>query len=69
MNATTIFYQVVVNLFHSRLEKNIMAERFRISTVVENGHPHYKILDCKSGKEFHCDFGELNNILYELMGE
>ena len=45
-----------------------MIERFVISTVVENGHPHYKILDCKSGKEIHCDFGELNSTLYELMG-
>lgn len=47
----------------------IMTERFRISTVVENGHPHYKVEDLVNGNEIHCDFGELNNILYELMGE
>lgn len=44
-----------------------MVERFRVSTVVENGHPHYKIVDHKTGCEIHCDFGELNSTLYELM--
>jgi len=46
-----------------------MEERFKISTIVENGHPHYKIYDYKTGKTVHCDFGELNIILDELMGE
>ena len=44
-----------------------MTDRFKISTVVENGHPHYKIVDCKTNKEVHCEFGELNSTLYELM--
>lgn len=46
-----------------------MVERFRISTVVENGYPHYKVEDLVTGNEIHCDFGELNTTLYELMGE
>lgn len=46
-----------------------MERRFRISTVVENGHPHYKVEDLVTGNEIHCDFGELNTTLYELMGE
>lgn len=45
-----------------------MREGFKIDTVVENGHPHYKITDLKDGNEIHCDFGELNEVLYELMG-
>lgn len=33
-----------------------MSKRFKISTVVENGHPHYKIMDLVNGKEVHCEF-------------
>lgn len=46
-----------------------MSYRFTISTVVENGHAHYKIFDYQTGKTVHCDFGELNAILNELMEE
>ena len=46
-----------------------MEERFKISTVIENGYLHYKIFDYKTCKEVHCDIGELNSTLYELMGE
>lgn len=44
-----------------------MDRRFDIDTIVENGYPHYKIVDRKTGREIHCDFGELNSTLYELM--
>ena len=44
-----------------------MERRFCIDTVVENWHPHYKITDYKTGKEVHCDFGELNATLDELL--
>lgn len=43
--------------------------RFKVETIIENGMGHYKITDQKTGKIIHCDFGELNNILYELMEE
>lgn len=46
---------------------NTMEKRFEISTVVENGHPHYRIHDYKTGKTVHCDFGELNITLDEMM--
>ena len=44
-----------------------MKERFRIETVIENGQGHYKITDLKNGEVVHCDFSELNQILYELL--
>lgn len=44
-----------------------MNERFRIETVIENGQGHYKITDLKNGEVVHCDFSELNQILYELL--
>lgn len=46
-----------------------MSNRFRISTVVENGHPHYKAEDLVTGNEVHCDFGELTEVMNELIGE
>ena len=46
-----------------------MENRFKISTVIENGHPHYKITDYKTGQTVHCDLGELNIILKELREE
>jgi hypothetical protein len=55
--------------FITKIGGNIMEERFKISTVIENGCLHYKIFDCKTFKEVHCDIGELNSTLYELMGE
>lgn len=46
-----------------------MVGRFKVETIIENGRGHYKITDQKTGKIIHCDFGELNSILYELMEE
>lgn len=46
-----------------------MMHRFKIDKVIENGYPHYKILDCKTGKSVHCDLSELNETLKVLMGE
>mgnify|MGYP005805627769 CR=1 FL=1 len=50
-------------------EENEMIRRFKVETIIENGMGHYKITDQKTGKIIHCDFGELNSILYELMEE
>jgi hypothetical protein len=44
-----------------------MSMRFKIETVIKNGCTLCKIIDHKTGKEIHCDFDELNTILYELM--
>lgn len=46
-----------------------MNKRFNISTVIENGHPHYKVYDIKTGKTIHCDLNELNETIYELIEE
>lgn len=45
-----------------------MKERFRIETVIENGWGHYKITDMYTGFVVHCDFNELNETLYEMLG-
>lgn len=45
-----------------------MTERFLISWVVENGHPHYKVYDKVKYREVHCDEGELNETIWEMMG-
>lgn len=56
-------------LFRSdlRKERNNNMQRFKISTIIENGYPHYKIYDCKNGRTVHCDINELNETLVELM--
>lgn len=48
--------------------ENCMKEKFRIETVVENGYPHCKVTDLSTGKEVHCDFDELNDVMYEFLG-
>ena len=45
-----------------------MAERFTITTIVENGYPHYKIHDNLTDNEIHCDLNELNETIWELLG-
>lgn len=45
-----------------------MDKKFKIDTVVENGHVHYRIHDYKTGQTVYCDFAELNETLYEMMG-
>ena len=47
---------------------NDMVERFTITTVVENGYPHYKVYDNLTDNEIHCDLNELNEIIWELLG-
>ena len=44
-----------------------MVERFTITTVVENGYPHYKVYDNLTDNEIHCDLNELNEIIWELL--
>lgn len=46
----------------------IMLERFLINWVVENGRPHYKVYDRVTDQTIHCDEGELNETILELLG-
>ena len=41
--------------------------RFTITTVVENGYPHYKVHDNLTGNEIHCDLNELNETIWQLL--
>ena len=45
-----------------------MVERFIITTIVENGYPHYKVHDNLTGDEIHCDLNELNETIWQLLG-
>ena len=45
-----------------------MVERFTITTIVENGYPHYKIHDNLTANEIHCELNELNETIWELLG-
>ena len=47
---------------------NNMVERFIITTIVENGYPHYKVHDNLTDNEIHCDLNELNEIIWQLLG-
>ena len=42
--------------------------RFTVTTIVENGYPHYKVRDNRTGNEIHCDLNELNETISELLG-
>ena len=42
--------------------------RFTITTIVENGYPHYKIHDNLTDNEIHCDLNELNETIWQLLG-
>ena len=44
-----------------------MSDRFMISWVVENGHPHYKVYDKLTDMEIHCDENELNETIWQLL--
>ena len=44
-----------------------MVERFTITTIVENGYPHYKVHDNLTGNEIHCDLNELNETIWQLL--
>ena len=41
--------------------------RFTITTIVDNGYPHYKVYDNLTGNEIHCDMNELNETIWELL--
>ena len=45
-----------------------MIDRFTITTIVENGYPHYKVHDNLTGNEIHCDLNELNETIWKLLG-
>ena len=45
-----------------------MVERFTITTIVENGYPHYKVYDNLTDNEIHCDLNELNETIWKLLG-
>ena len=46
---------------------NNMVERFTITTIVENGYPHYKVHDNLTDNEIHCDLNELNETIWQLL--
>lgn len=52
----------------ANLEEYIMVERLLISWVVENGLPHYRVYDKVTNTEIHCDEGELNETIWEMLG-
>ena len=41
--------------------------RFTITTIVENGYPHYKVHDNLTDNEIHCDLNELNETIWQLL--
>ena len=41
--------------------------RFIITTIVENGYPHYKVHDNLTGNEIHCDMNKLNETIWQLL--
>ena len=54
--------------FIARNGGNNMIDRFTITTVVENGYPHYKVHDNLTDNEIHCDLNELNETIWKLLG-
>ena len=55
-------------LFCCKKRRVNMVERFTITTIVENGYPHYKVHDNLTGNEIHCDLNELNETIWQLLG-
>ena len=41
--------------------------RFTITTIVENGYPHYRVYDNLTDNEIHCDLNELNETIWQLL--
>ena len=41
--------------------------RFIITTIVENGYPHYKVHDNLIGNQIHCDMNKLNETIWQLL--
>ena len=56
-------------LFYCKeMEERIMGDsRFTITTIVENGYPHYKVHDNLTDNEIHCDLNELNETIWQLL--
>ena len=55
-------------LFYCKETKEwIMVERFTVTTIVENGYPHYKVYDNLTDNEIHCDLNELNETIWQLL--
>ena len=55
-------------LFYCKeMEEYLMVERFTITTIVENGYPHYKVYDNLTDNEIHCDLNELNETIWQLL--
>ena len=55
-------------LLLQEMEEQIMDNSiFTITTIVENGYPHYKIYDNLTGNEIHCDLNELNETICQLL--
>ena len=46
----------------------IINGRFNVKVIVQNGRPHYVVLDMENNNEIHCEFNELNETIWELEG-
>ena len=55
------------NKIHIEKEKRIM-ERFHISTVINDGRIQYNLFDKKTEKMYVCGTGELNSLIWKLLG-
>ena len=66
LNFTKVFGEYISKDFFSG--GIYMHKRFVIETIIENGHGHYKVTDNISGNIIHCEFNELNDTIYELLG-
>ena len=57
-------------LFYCKETEELIMDksRFTITTVVENGYPHYKVHDNLTDNEIHCDLNELNETIWQLLG-
>lgn len=42
---------------------------FLIETIFESGQGHYKVTNLRNHRAIHCNFGELNEVLYKMLGE
>ena len=54
-------------LFWKKTEDEIMAERFSVSTLVNDGGLYYRVYDKKTEKIIECNVGELNQTIWKLL--
>ena len=56
-------------LFYCKETEGLIMDksRFTITTIVENGYPHYKVHDNLTDNEIHCDLNELNETIWQLL--